>query len=203
MSVSDEQLKYQVALTLLPGIGSVLAKNLVSYCGSVEDIFRKKKSQLEKIPGIGTDRSGLIVGSEVFERAEKEVAFIRKHNINPLFFLDQEYPARLRNCDDAPVLLYFKGDCNLNEQRMVAIVGTRNATSYGKEVTEQLVGDFTKYHVSIISGLAYGIDVIAHKAAVKNNLPTIGVLAHGLDRLYPAIHKPVVENMIKNGGIIT
>jgi DNA processing protein len=203
--MTDEKLKYCIALTLLPKVGSVLAKNLVSYCGSVEDIFRRKNSQLEKIPGIGPERASEIAGikNEIFERAEKEVEFIRKHKIKTFFYTDSDYPTRLKNCDDAPVLLYFKGECNLNASRMVAIVGTRNATEYGKAVTESLVGDFAKYKVAIISGLAYGIDIVSHKAALKNNLTTIAVLAHGLDRLNPAIHAPVVQKMVEDGGIIS
>jgi DNA processing protein len=200
---SDEQLKYQIALTLLPGVGPVLARNLVSYCGSVENIFKKKKANLEKIPGIGADRAAAIVNHAVFDRAEKEVAFIRKHKITCLFYTDKDYPVRLKNCEDAPTLLFFKGACDLNSSRMVAIVGTRNSTSYGKEITEQLVAGLVKYEAVIVSGLAYGIDIIAHKACVKNNLPTIGVMAHGLDRIYPGEHKPIAEKMVKNGGVLT
>jgi DNA processing protein len=203
MNQPDEQLKHQIALTLLPGIGSVIAKNLVSYCGSVENIFRQKKHHLEKIPGIGRDRAEAILNHETFRRAEAEVTFIRKHKIKTFFFLDKEYPSRLKNCDDSPVLLFFKGEADLNVERMVAIVGTRNITAYGRQVTEQLAEGFAKYHATIVSGLAYGVDVIAHKEALKNNLPTIGVLAHGLDRIYPAIHKPVAEKMIDKGGVLT
>lgn len=200
---SDEQLKYQIALALLPGVGPVLAKSLVSYCGSVEQIFKKKKANLEKIPGIGADRAAAIVNHQVFERAEKEVEFVRKHNITPLFYTEKNYPLRLKNCEDAPPLLFFKGNCTLNADRMIAIVGTRNSTAYGKEITESLVQDLVKYDVVVVSGLAYGIDIIAHKACVKNNLPTVGVMAHGLDRIYPAVHKPTAEKMVKHGGVLT
>ena len=203
MQNSDEQLKYQIALTLLPGVGAVLAKNLVSYCGSVESIFKKKKANLERIPGIGAERAASIASHRVFEKAEQEVTFVRKHKITPLFYTDNEYPVRLKNCEDAPPLLFFKGNCEMNVQRVVGIVGTRNSTSYGKEVTEQLVADFGKLGVTVISGLAYGIDIIAHRACVKNNVATIGVLAHGLDRLYPAEHRPTVEKMVKHGGVLT
>ncbi len=203
MNTPDEQLKYQIALTLLPGVGSVLAKNLVSYCGSIENIFKRKKSQLEKIPGIGSERADGILNHTVFKRAEEEVAFIRKHRIRTFFYLDKDYPARLKNCDDAPVLLFLKGNAELNTQRFIALVGTRNSTPYGKQVTEMLVEGFAKYNATIVSGLAYGIDIIAHKASLKNNVPTIGVLAHGLDRIYPAAHKPVAEKMINCGGVIT
>jgi len=198
-----DQLKYQVALTLLPGVGSVLAKNLVSYCGSVEAVFKKKKYQLEKIPGIGSERAEAILNHAVFEKAEQEVQFIRKHKIKTFFYLDPDYPTRLKNCEDSPVLLFMKGEADLNKERMIALVGTRNSTPYGKQVTEIFVEGFSKYNATIVSGLAYGIDIIAHKEALKNNLSTIGVLAHGLDRIYPGIHKPVAEKMIHNGGVLT
>jgi DNA processing protein len=200
--MTDEKLKYCIALTMLPGVGSVLAKNLVSYCGSVEDVFKRKREHLEKIPGIGPATAAEMTGDrkEIFERAEKEVDFIRKHNINTFFYTDGDYPARLKHCDDAPPLLYFKGQCQLNASRMVAIVGTRNATSYGKKVTENLVNDLAKYQATIVSGLAYGIDVTAHKAALKNNLPTVAVVGHGLDRIYPPEHNSTAAKMITDGG---
>ena len=203
MNTTDEHLKYRIALTLLPGIGSVLAKNLVSYCGSVENIFKKKKQQLERVPGIGNEKADAILNHSVFDRAEKEVLFVRKHNIQTFFYLDQDYPARLKNCDDAPPLLFYKGNADLNTSRIVAIVGTRNATPYGKQITEAMVEGFSKYNATIVSGLAYGIDIIAHKASVKNKVPNIGVLAHGLDRIYPQAHKTVAEKMILNGGVLT
>ncbi len=199
----DEQLKYRIALTLVPGIGSVVAKNLVSYCGSVEHVFRRKKHQLEKIPGIGAERADAIMNHKVFNRAEEEVLFVRKHKIKTCFYLDADYPARLKNCDDAPVLLFLKGAVDLNASRIISIVGTRNSTGYGKHVTELLIDGFSKYNATIVSGLAYGIDIIAHKEALKNKLPTIGVLAHGLDRIYPSAHKPVAEKMVRNGGVLT
>ena len=200
---SDEQLKYQIALTMLPGVGAVIARNLVSYCGSVENIFRKKKANLERIPGIGSERAAAITNHAVFEKAEKEVVFIRKHNINTLFYTDKNYPLRLKNCDDSPILLFSRGNQELNPGRVVAIVGTRNATPYGKAITEQLVADLSTYNVTVVSGLAYGIDIIAHRACLKNNISTIGVLAHGLNRLYPLEHKATAEKMLKNGGILT
>jgi DNA processing protein len=203
--MTDEKLKYCIALTLLPDVGPVLAKNLISYCGSVEEVFKKKKPVLEKIPGIGPERANSItsVGGEIFERAEKEIGFIKKGNITPMFFTDDIYPVRLKQCDDSPVLLFFKGECDLNVPRMVAIVGTRNATDYGRKATEKLVGGFAKYNATIISGLAYGIDITAHKAALQNNLPTLGVVAHGLDKIYPPEHSNTATKMMKAGGVIT
>jgi DNA processing protein len=203
MSSTDEILKYRIALTLLPGVGAVNAKTLVSYCGSVEAVFKQKKSLLEKIPNIGPLTSESILKQDVFDRAEKEIAFIHKNKITPLFYLDAEYPSRLKNCDDSPALLYFKGNADLNVQKVIAIVGTRNSTQYGKRVCENLIEGFAAFNITVISGLAYGIDITAHKLALKNNLPTVGVLAHGLDRIYPGIHSDTAEKMLDNGGLIT
>lgn len=203
MNTPDEILKLRIALTLIPEVGPVLARNLVSYCGSVENVFTKRKEILERIPGIGPVTAVSIVSHKTFERAEKEVAFIRKYKISPLFYLDDEYPSRLKNCEDAPILLYQKGEANLNAPRLVSVVGTRKVTGYGKELTEQLVKDFVAHKVTVVSGMAYGVDILAHKYCLKYNLPTIGVMAHGLDRIYPSIHKPVAEKMVQNGALLT
>lgn len=201
--VVDEELKWRIALTLLEGVGSVTARNLVGYCGSVEGVFKEKKKNLEKIPGIGPATAEKIISHNTFERAEKELVFIERYEIKPLFYLDKEYPSRLKNCSDAPVLLYYKGTANLNHHRMIAIVGTRNASDYGKQMTEKITEDLKAYDIIIVSGLAYGIDIAAHKASIKNEMPTIGVLGHGLDRIYPALHKPVAEKMMEQGGLLT
>jgi DNA processing protein len=196
-------LKYKIALTLIPGVGDVLAKNLVSYCGSAEAIFKEKKALLLKIPEIGPVTAESIIKHKVFDRAEEEIDFIDKYTIQPLFYLDKNYPNRLKQCADAPVMLYYKGNADLNSTKIISIVGTRNATDYGKEFTEKLVADLVKHDVLIVSGLAYGIDICAHKACVKNSVPTVGVLAHGLDRLYPALHKSTAKHMVDNGGLLT
>ncbi|NNC86612.1 MAG: DNA-protecting protein DprA, partial [Bacteroidia bacterium] len=179
MGQSQNQLIYQIALTLIPGVGDVTAKNLISYCGSVEGIFKQKKAHLLKIPDVGNVTANSIVNHSVFKRAEEEVEFIEKNNIQSYFYLDEDYPTRLKHCMDAPLLLFGDGNLNLNPARSVAIVGTRNATDYGKEITQQFVNELKQFDVTVISGLAYGIDVSAHKACVDQNIPTIGVLAHG------------------------
>ena len=201
--MSEEELKYRLALHLLPGIGPVLARALMSYCGSVENIFLKKKGQLEKIPGIGSERAKLIQKKDLFEKAEAEIIFMKKHGIKSLFYLDKDYPSRLKNCEDAPLMLFNKGNVTLNSDRTIAIVGTRFITSYGKEATEKLIEELAKYKPVIVSGLAYGVDIHAHKYAINNNIPTIGVVAHGLDRLYPTEHKAIAEKMLLNGAIIS
>lgn len=194
---------YQIALTLLPGVGDVLAKNLIAYCGSPEAIFNEKKAALEKIPGIGKGIATKIKAATPLQRAEKEWLYTQKNNITTLFYLDETYPKRLKHCSDSPILLYYRGKGDLNPDKALSIVGTRNATSHGRALTEKLVHDLKSYDATIMSGLAYGIDITAHKAAVDAELPTIGVLAHGLDRIYPALHAKIAEQMLDKGGLIT
>ncbi len=203
MNSSGEDLKLKIALTLIPGVGNVIAKTLVSYCGSVEGIFKEKKKMLEKIPDIGHKTAEAIVDYKTFDKAESEIEFIEKFKIIPLFYLDKNYPQRLKNCSDSPVLLFYKGSMDLNKEKFVAIVGTRNATAYGKEITQKLVEDLKKTNATIVSGLAYGIDICAHKAALKNDLDTIGVLGHGLDIIYPQLHRNVALKMMEQGGLLT
>jgi DNA processing protein len=201
--INEEELLLRLALHLLPGIGPVLARNLVSYCGSVQAIFKAKKNQLEKIPGIGNERASRILKHREIGKAEKELRFIQRENIRFLFYLDKEYPSRLKNCEDAPVGLFCKGEMDLNPDRILAIVGTRHMTSYGKESTAKLVHELQQYNVTIASGLAYGIDSVAHREALRNNLPTIGVIAHGLKQIYPAEHRQLASQMIRSGGLIS
>lgn len=198
-----ENLKYKIALTLIPNIGDILAKRLVAYCGSVQAVFEEKKSSLEKIPGIGSMHSNSVINHSIFDRTEEEMLFIEKNNIQPLFYLDSNYPKRLTYCEDSPVMLYYKGNVNLNAEKIISIVGTRDATEYGKKVCEKLIADLAAHQVLIVSGLAYGIDICAHKAALDNNLPTVCTLAHGLDRIYPALHKLTAQKMLENGGWLT
>ncbi|MFI5164185.1 MAG: DNA-processing protein DprA [Bacteroidia bacterium] len=205
--MTDHALLYNIGITLLPGVGDITAKNLIAYCGSAEAVFSEKKSRLEKIPGAGTIMVDTIMNSDIqkdaLKRAEEEIKFIEKKNIVPLFFTDATYPKRLKECADSPVMLYSKGNANLNAERIVAIVGSRKSTAYGKKICEQLVEAFASYNVLIVSGLAYGIDICAHRAALKNNLPTIGVLAHGLDNLYPSEHYNTSEKMLESGGLLS
>lgn len=194
------ELLYQLALTLVPNIGDVHAKILVQHFGNATDIFKARKSALEKIDGIGTIRAQSIKTFDDFKKAEDEIKFIEKYRIRPLFLLDEDYPKRLLNCYDSPTLVFYRGDANLNASRVVAVVGTRSNTEYGRQFTEKLVQELAQENVSIISGLAYGIDAIAHKAAVKHNTPTVGVVGHGLDKIYPAENAGLAREMIQNGG---
>lgn len=194
---------YQIALSCLPGIGSVLARNLLSYFGSEEEIFKAKSKHLGKVTGIGPKTKELILNHEVFKFAEEELKFIEKYKISPFFLTDEDYPKRLKNCPDAPIMLYFKGNADLNSSKIISIVGTRNATDYGKEICKNLIFDLKAHNPLIVSGLAYGIDFAAHKEAHKLDIPSIGVLAHGLDRIYPSQHRNMAEKMLDCGGLLT
>ena len=189
----------QLALTLIPNIGPVQARILLQHY-DVTDIFNAKKRELEKIEGIGTIRAESIKSFSNFAKAEQELSFIEKYKINPLFITDNNYPKRLLNCYDPPTLLYYRGEADLNHGKIIAIIGTRNHTEYGKQVTEELVRDLAPQDVMVVSGLAFGVDAIAHKAAVKNNLKTVGVLAHGLDQVYPSQHTGLAKEMLRAGG---
>ncbi|MBW4890731.1 DNA-processing protein DprA [Mucilaginibacter sp. HMF5004] len=195
---------HQLALTFTRHVGDHLAKVLVSYCGSAEAVFEASPKKLLQIPGIGTKViEALKLPGEAFERAEEELKFIEKNGIKVLFYTDAAYPRRLKACTDAPALLYYKGTADLNQPRVISIVGTRNATEYGKQLCRDLIEDLKAYDVLIISGLAYGIDVCAHKESLRMDIPTIGVFAHGLDRIYPAQNRPTADKMLQNGGWLT
>jgi len=195
-------LLYQIALTLIPNIGCVQARNLLAHF-EPEEIFRARISTLEKIEGLGEVRVRNIRNFNDFAAAEKELAFIEKYKIQPLFINDPAYPQRLLNCYDAPTLLYYRGDTDLNQSKIVAIVGSRTHTDYGRAETEKLVEGLASSGVLVVSGLAYGIDSVAHKASLKNKVATVGVLAHGLDKIYPASHTGMAREMIKSGGLLT
>ncbi len=202
--MQHNELTYQIALTLLDGIGDVLAKNLVAYCGSAEQVFKTRNLPLEKIPGIGSVLSKSIVNNKhVLLRVEKEIQFINDHGIEPLFFIDKKYPQRLKNCYDSPVMLYYKGTADLNAAKVVSVVGTRTPSAYGRLMTEKLIRDLKDSGCLVVSGLAYGIDVLAHKESLGNGLNTIGVMAHGLDRVYPSVHTQCAEKMMQQGGLLT
>lgn len=196
-------LLYRIALTLIPNIGAVHTRTLIEQFGDADAVFKAKKSLLEKTEGIGEIRARSIKAFTNFKRAEEEIRFIEKYKISPLFLTDQNYPKRFLNCYDPPALFYFRGNADMNSSKFIAIVGTRINTDYGKQVTEQLIKDLQLPGVVIVSGLAFGIDAIAHKAALKYNLPTIGVVGHGLDTIYPNQHKGLAKEMIPQGGLLT
>jgi len=196
-------MQYKIGITLIPDVGDITGKKLIAYCGGVEAVFKEKKQNLLKIPGIGEHLVNSILKQDVLKRAEQEIAFIKKYNITPFFYLDKQYPERLKHCIDSPMMLYFKGNADLNATKIISVVGTRKPTEYGIKTCNKLIKDLTSQNVLIVSGLAYGIDSCSHKAALKNNLKTIGVLAHGLDIIYPSLNKSLAEKMVENGGLIT
>ncbi|MEY2917292.1 MAG: DNA-protecting protein DprA [Bacteroidota bacterium] len=199
----NNDLLYQIALTLVPNIGDVHAKALATLYGNAQSIFKAKKKELEAIEGIGTIRAQSIKNFVDFSSIEDEIKFIERYKIAPLFITDKNYPQRLLNCYDSPVLLFYRGNADLNTTKIISVVGTRNNSEYGKSVCEKLIAELAEQNILIISGLAFGIDTIAHKAALKNNLQTVGVLAHGLDRIYPSQNKALAKQMIEQGGLLT
>lgn len=201
---SSYALKNALALSIIPNIGDAMAKNLISYCGGVDAVFKESYSALSKIPGIGSIRAKSVTRFNDWDRIEKEMQFINTYDINPLLYLDTAYPNRLKAHLDSPILLFKRGDADLNTHKMISIVGTRNATDYGKQFIQDLVEDLKTYDVTVTSGLAHGIDSISHRAALKNELPTIAVLGHGFKTLYPAINRNLAESIaLGKGALLT
>ncbi|MBC3541564.1 DNA-processing protein DprA [Rufibacter sediminis] len=196
---------HEVALPLIPGIGGGNARLLVSYCGSAKDVFSFPKDRLKKIPGVGEILASRIASyqKEVLRQAEVILERAAREEVKLLFYTSPEYPSRLRNLPDSPLLLYYKGTADLNASKVISVVGTRKSTEYGRVVTEQLVQGLVKHQALVVSGLAYGIDILAHRAALKAGLPTVGVMATGIEAVYPAVHKPYAEKMLLQGGLLT
>ena len=192
-----------MALLKVEGIGDVNAKKLISQCGSITNIFKEKKSTLKKIFGVGDSIINGLKNDSIFKRAENELNFIAKNNIDTITFYDDKYPKHLKHCFDAPLVLFTKGKINFEKQKIISVVGTRQMTGYGKKVLEDLFEDLKEFKPFIVSGLAYGVDIYAHQLAMKHNFQTIAVLAHGLDRIYPAIHKKDAVKMQEKGGLLT
>ena len=199
-----EPLLYNIALTLLPGIGDISGKKFVAYCGSAEAIFKESRAALERISGIREATVEAICHpKDLLKRAEEEIRFVEKNGIQPLFYQDPDYPRRLLQCDDSPLMLYYKGNVNLNAPRVVAIVGTRNITDYGKENCTRLVSELIQDNVLIVSGLAYGVDTMAHRSAVQYGISTVGVMGNGMQMIYPSTNKKLASEMLLNGGLLT
>ena len=203
--VDDHLLKYKIALEMIPHIGSVTAKKLIAYCGGIEEVFVQSKKSLLRIPGVGEVLSHQIYHQKVLDRAQKEIDFLIKYAIQPIYYTDIAYPERLRQCDDSPILLYFKGNADLNYAKVLSVVGTRNATDYGRSACESILAGLSQngHDVLVVSGLAHGIDTAAHRGALKYGFPTVGVLAHGLDRIYPSANKQLAKDMLSSGALIT
>jgi DNA processing protein len=192
-----------LALHFIPGIGDYLIRQLVSYCGSAEKVFKTPKGKLLKVPGIGEITAESIRQGKPFAEAEKEMRKAEKENVQLVFFTDKNYPSRLRQVNDAPSMLYVKGNINFENPKTIGIVGTRQATPYGRERVEELIKSLVAHQALVVSGLAYGIDIHAHKHALKNDLPTVGVMGSGMDVIYPASHAEIAKKMMDNGGLVT
>jgi DNA protecting protein DprA len=201
--MSDQDLFYLLALLKVEGVGDVMAKKLLTHCGNAEAIFKTKTNQIADIDGVGAVLLNNLKDKSVFEKANRELEFINTNHINVSFFQDEDYPERLKHCFDSPVLIFSAGNINLKSKKIISIVGTRQITSYGIEFCKKLIEDLAPLDPVIVSGFAYGVDIVAHQLAMDFNLQTIGVLAHGLNQIYPKTHKKYVAAMEQNGGFIT
>ena len=201
---NDERI-CSIALTLCPGIGHIGAKRLIDGIGSAAGVFSQRKELPELLPGVSPTIVTALDNPAAFLRAEHEMEFVEKNRLTCLTLKDEAYPSRLRECEDAPVVLFFKGHTDFNCLRVINMVGTRNATEYGKQFCVDFLRDLSSHYpdVLVVSGLAYGIDIHAHRAALANNLSTVAVLAHGLDRIYPYVHRKTAIDMLDNGGLLT
>ena len=197
------ELLHVLALLKVEGIGDVVAKKLINHCGSAQDVFQSKKKALLTIDGVGEILYKKLQEKSIFQLAEKELLFIEKEDISCLYYQDENYPGRLKHCLDGPIVLFQSGNINLQDRKLINIVGTRQITPYGVEFTKKLITDLAPLNPIIVSGFAYGVDIIAHQTAMENNLQTIGVLAHGLNQIYPKTHKKYVAKMEQNGGFMT
>lgn len=194
---------HSIALTLVPGVGSILIRQLISYCGSPEEVFRSPLARLTKVPGVGEVTARAILRSNALTEAEQISKRLDTLNARTLVYTDKAYPARLKALYDAPALLYVQGTGDLNAGRTISLVGTRQATDYGRRITAEIVEAMVPYGATIISGLAYGIDIAAHRASLSHGLPTLGVMASGLDIIYPNAHQKTAREMLVLGGLIT
>jgi DNA processing protein len=199
----EAALRSQIALTMVPGMGPVHAKLLLNFF-DIEEIFEGDRTLLQQCSVLPERLLDSLLNFSNWKRVEEEIQFIGRNNIQTLFITDADYPRRLLTCTDAPVLLYYKGQAALNAQRMVAVVGTRGCTRQGVRFTEEIVAQLAAYSVTIISGLAIGIDTVAHQSALQSGLPTLAVLPLGLDAIYPAINRPLAREILRSqGGLLT
>jgi DNA processing protein len=199
----ENSLWYQIALTLIPQLGPARANKLLERF-KLNEIFKQSRSDLEDVKGIYPALANAIVRFKEWKQVEEEIRFVERNKIKTFFIGSANYPQRLMHCTDPPLLLYGKGEAQLNADKMIAVVGTRKNSLYGRSCTELLIQELGAHGVTIVSGLAYGIDTLAHQYALREKLPTIGVLAHGLDRIYPASNQQLARQILeKNGALLT
>ena len=201
--MKDEKLLAILRLQKSKAIGDILAKKLIVNVGDVQQIFKEKTASLQKINGIGANALKHLFDKKNIQFAEAELKYIQENNIGYTYFLANDYPKNLHNCIDSPILMFKDGNINFNNHKIISIVGTRNMSSYGRDFITKLIDDLTEYNPIIVSGFAYGVDICAHKRAVKNNLQTVAVLAHGFETIYPKVHKKYIHQINENGGFYT
>lgn len=202
--MQDEQI-YTLALTRIPGLGLMGAYNLVRTLGSASAIFQHRKELKELLPEVSDKLIKALDCPEAFHRAEEELKYAEKNQIQCITLNDAAYPSRLKECEDAPLALFYRGNAPLNALKVISMVGTRHATAYGEDLCQSFIRELKELRpdVLIVSGLAYGIDICAHRAALQHGFATIGVLAHGLDRIYPTAHRKTAIDMMNHGGLLT
>jgi DNA processing protein len=188
--MTEQDLFYLLALQRVEGVGDIMAKKLLTHCGSAEAVFTTKTAQLGAIDGVGSMLLKNIKNKLVFEKANLELEFIKSNDINAVYFQEEAYPDRLKHCIDGPLLLFTSGNIDLKNRRIISIVGTRQITSYGMEFCRKLIEDLAPLDPIIVSGFAYGVDIVAHQLAMEHKLQTIGVVAHGLNQIYPKSMSP-------------
>ncbi len=198
----NKGLIFQIAINNLKGMGVIQARQILSYLGGLDEAFRNPPRRLKDIPKYGPALAWALQSKNTLYQAEKEMNFMEKHGIKSLFLEDDQYPERLRECPDGPLIIFLKGSLNLNNIRMLAIVGSRKMSHYGRGVCERLVEKLRPFHPVIVSGLAYGVDATAHRGALTNHLPTAAVLGHGLDRIYPSSHATLAREIVQEGGAL-
>jgi len=201
--ISEETIFYAIALTFVSGVGPVTARKLINHYGGTKEIFSESKLELKKLKILSDKSINSIKSKEIIEYTEKEIDFTNRNKIDVIYLNDERYPYRLKQCSDGPVVLFAKGNSGLNQLKSLAIVGTRNATSYGREKTKELVDSFKGEAIHIISGLASGIDSYAHQASLDNSIETIAVLGHGLNMIYPASNRKLASEIMKCGTLVT
>jgi DNA processing protein len=201
--MNETELYYLLALQKVEGVGDIVAKKLLTHCGDASAIFNSKPSQLKSIDGIGSVFISKLKDKSIFAKAKAELKYIENNKIKVSYFQDKSYPERLKHCIDGPLLLFSTGTIDFNNRKIISIVGTRKITSYGTEFCKSLISELAPLNPIIVSGFAYGVDIVAHQTAIENDLQTIGIVAHGLNQIYPSSHKKYVSKMEQNGGFMT
>jgi DNA processing protein len=199
----DERNVLAIAMSLIQGIGPAYAKKAVEHFGSLELFFKAKRKDLEVIPGISRMVLESFFNDGVIDRAKVAYEALQKEDARVYFIADQDYPYRLSWCNDAPVVLFGKGKCELNVPRLISVVGMRQVSQEGRELCEELINELQGCDVTVVSGLAYGVDILAHRACLKRGIPTVACLAHGLDRVYPNVHQREARQMMEEGGLLS